>query len=219
MSNGVSRRSWWWLLPALLALAAQTPARERGERGRVLYAGCLECHGPRAEGVEARQGPRLAGLDDAYLRKQWNKFLDLQRGANGAPPPGEIPPEDRTRFMHPVAQRFTATELDALLAFIGSQKPPAAPRHREGNPERGRRAYVTGCLPCHGAGGEGHRKLEAPRLRGQHGWYLFNQLRDFRMGWRGTDPRDAHGRAMRENTDLGDGDLHDLVAYISGLGR
>lgn len=219
MSTGVNWRAWWLLLPVVAALGAQPPGRNRLERGRALYANCSECHGPRAEGVEAQRGPRLAGLDEWYLRRQWNKFLDLERGAEGSPPAGEIPPEDRTRYMHPVARRFSAAELDALLDFIRSQKPPPPPVYREGSPERGRPLYVTSCLPCHGAGGEGNRKFEAPRLRRQHGWYLFNQLRDFRMGWRGTDPRDVHGKAMRENTDLSDSDLHDLVAYISTLGR
>ena len=52
------------------------------ERGKALYAGCVACHGGKAEGVEAVRGPALTGLNDWYLVTQLANFRDGIRGSH-----------------------------------------------------------------------------------------------------------------------------------------
>lgn len=55
---------------------------------------------------------------------------------------------------------------------------------------------LIACTTCHGVGLGGNRALNAPRLAGLPGWYVRNQLRAFRQGWRGRHPDDSYGAAM-----------------------
>lgn len=55
---------------------------------------------------------------------------------------------------------------------------------------------LIACTTCHGMGLRGNRALNAPRLAGLPGWYVRNQLRAFREGWRGRHPDDSYGAAM-----------------------
>lgn len=216
-------------LPAVLALAAALglapESRAAGpkttvdlaQRGARLYADCAKCHGEQAEGIESNQAPRLAGREEWYLRRQLKKFRDLQRGYT-EPKDNHLPAEDRTRFMHPVASGVSKADTDALVTHIRTRQPSPVAQHPVGDAEKGRKLFAN-CLPCHGVSAEGSKRKDAPALRDQHGWYLFSQIRDFRMGWRGTDPRDVHGRLMRENTDIDDDGIHSLAAYITGLSQ
>jgi len=50
------------------------------ERGRTLYATCVECHGENAAGNQERDAPRLTGLNDWYIVAQLTKFKAGDRG-------------------------------------------------------------------------------------------------------------------------------------------
>ena len=52
------------------------------ERGRALFATCIQCHGERAEGRRDMNAPRLAGANDWYLVAQIKKFQAGIRGAD-----------------------------------------------------------------------------------------------------------------------------------------
>lgn len=53
--------------------------------GNNLYQGkCGACHGTRAEGNAALAAPRLAGLDAAYIRRQFGNFKRGVRGAHAS---------------------------------------------------------------------------------------------------------------------------------------
>jgi cytochrome c553 len=52
------------------------------------------------------------------------------------------------------------------------------------------------CTVCHGAEGNGNPVIGAPKIAGLEPWYLTNQLRAFRAGWRGVRPTDAPGQEM-----------------------
>ena len=56
--------------------------------GRELYAPCAACHGPRGEGNEATNSPRLAGQSDWYLVSQLRNFRSGKRGTHSADPDG-----------------------------------------------------------------------------------------------------------------------------------
>lgn len=84
--------------------------------------------------------------------------------------------------------------------------------------DAGEAAYA-GCVACHGARGEGKRALHAPALAGQHAFYTARQLRSYRAGMRGSDPRDTYGVQMRGMAmSLRDDAAIDAVAaWLAGL--
>ena len=73
-------------------------------------------------------------------------------------------------------------------------RPPE--RTLSGDVNKGRSLY-TPCTACHGDQGQGNKTLHAPALAGQHDWYLIMQLKNFKVGIRGADPRDTSGALMR----------------------
>ena len=84
--------------------------------------------------------------------------------------------------------------------------------------ERGE-AFYRVCAACHGEDGAGNPDTQAPRLAGQHPWYLERQLRNFRAGIRGADTADVNGFMMRPmaNGLPDDRAVTDVVAYIGTL--
>lgn len=201
-------------------LSTETSAAEpKAPRGSALYSDCARCHGAKGEGLESEKAPRLAGREDWYIKSQLESFRRRQRGQDESKETGFLPPEPRTQLMHPVADKLSKADTKALLNYIGALQPEPVPSARKGSSERGQKLFAA-CADCHGKSAEGARRHNAPRLTEQHDWYLFNQLRDFRMGWRGAtrkDEKDAHLKLMRSNLDLDDEALQDLAAYIVSL--
>jgi cytochrome c553 len=54
-------------------------------RGEELFSSCVECHGPKGEGVEDQRTPRIAGLADWYTYAQLKHFRDGVRGDSKDP--------------------------------------------------------------------------------------------------------------------------------------
>lgn len=107
-----------------------------------------------------------------------------------------------------------------LLGAAGmwlAQRPPA-PEVDAAAVARGKALYQV-CAVCHGPAGAGNPDTQAPRLAGQHGWYLERQLRNFRAGLRGADPGDTNGNVMRPMAQglPSDAAVGDVVAYIKTL--
>ena len=103
----------WLAALAPPSTAGSAPAGD-ARRGASLYNGnCGACHGASAEGNEALKAPRLAGLDSAYLRRQFEHFLSGQRGSD---------PRDRLgRQMATMATTLTdEAALDDILAHIAT---------------------------------------------------------------------------------------------------
>jgi cytochrome c553 len=76
------------------------------------------------------------------------------------------------------------------------------------------------CIACHGEAGQGNAALGAPALAGQGAAYLERQLRHFKTGIRGADPRDAQGAQMKAMAGtLADADIPRVANYLSGLPR
>ena len=99
-------------LPKTLPAA---PARGNLHNGNNLYHGkCGACHGGGAEGNAALKAPRLAGLDAAYLKRQFANFRDGVRGAD----PQDIP----GRQMAMMAKTLpNERDLEDVIAFIQQQ--------------------------------------------------------------------------------------------------
>lgn len=104
--------------------------------------------------------------------------------------------------------------LLAPLLFL-----PAA-LHAEGDPEVGKQYFVI-CANCHGTKAEGNEEIGAPRLQGQHDWYLVRQLNNFKKGVRGAHEDDTHGHQMRQMVmTLKDNKaIDDVVSYIASLNK
>jgi cytochrome c oxidase subunit 2 len=97
---------------ALPRTTASGPAKADLRNGNNLYHGkCGACHGGKAEGNVSLKAPRLAGLDTAYLQRQFNHFRDGVRGAD---------PLDTTGRQMAMMSKTLATskELDDVIAYI-----------------------------------------------------------------------------------------------------
>lgn len=68
------------------------------------------------------------------------------------------------------------------------------------------------CITCHGDKGDGNPAQKAPRLSGQHDWYVLKQLQDMKAGKTRKNP------VMTPFLNkLSEQDMKDLAAYISKL--
>jgi cytochrome c oxidase subunit 2 len=107
--------------------------------------------------------------------------------------------------------------LAVVVALFGGALSPV-PGEAAGDTAKGNALYAS-CQECHGANGEGSQDNNAPRLAGQHEWYLLHQMDNFRSGVRGEHPEDTFGRQMvapaRELMDKQA--IADVVAYILTL--
>lgn len=89
-----------------------------------------------------------------------------------------------------------------------------------GDPAKGQTLYAV-CGSCHGVNGEGNQSLNAPALAGQEAWYVERQLKNFKTGIRGSDPKDTYGMQMAPMaaTLADDQAIADVAAYIESLGQ
>jgi cytochrome c553 len=77
-------------------------------------AACGACHGGQAQGNAALNAPRLAGLDEVYLRRQYSNFAAGLRGSH---------PDDRYGRQMKMMSTMLRTEQDTddVMGFIVSQ--------------------------------------------------------------------------------------------------
>lgn len=103
---------------ALPPLGPRQKASGDLRNGQARYLGnCGACHGAKAEGNPALAAPRLAGLDAAYLKRQFQAFQKGQRGSDPQDTPG--------RQMRLMASTLPAAkDLDDVIAFIHAQGAP-----------------------------------------------------------------------------------------------
>ncbi len=94
----------------------------------------------------------------------------------------------------------------------------AANANAAGDPAKGKAAYAV-CAACHGANGTGNKALNAPGIAGQEPWYLERQIKNFKGGIRGADPKDTYGMQMRPMalTLANDQAVSDMAAFLSSM--
>jgi cytochrome c oxidase subunit 2 len=109
--------------------------------------------------------------------------------------------------------------IDHVIAYIKTLPDNPAPATVKGDPNNGRRLYVTTCGNCHSPDGRGIQATNAPGLKGMSDWYLVTQLKNFKQGIRGAHPQDMYGGQMALMAAIltDDRAVDDLVAYISTL--
>ena len=206
----------FFLIPFLVTSTIIISAQQTGnpEKGKALYAICVTCHGQQGEGNKDLNSPRLTGQHDWYLIRQLKNFKEGIRGTN---------PKDLFGMqMRPMALTLADDQMILdVVAYINTLKLPDSAVTAEtvpGNPEKGKAAYVI-CTTCHQQNGEGNKALNAPRLSGLQGWYLTQQLKNFKEGIRGSNPKDLFGMQMKPMalTLPDDQAIQDVVAHIKTL--
>ena len=174
---------------------------------------CFTCHGTDGMGSEGIQGPRLAGMESWYLKRQLELFRAGGRGVH--------PMDIEGMEMQPMAAILTDEEIDDIVQWASTwEYVPAEPTITGGDVQRGEQLYQA-CVMCHGDQAQGNQAMNAPALQGQNDWYLVTQLKNFKAGYRGANPLDTFGAPMRAMTSgLADEQaIIDVVSYINTLGR
>ncbi len=193
---------------------ASGPARAQGTaRGETLFKLCSTCHGDNGEGNQLFDAPALAGMGQWYIQAQLEKFRTGVRGAH--------PDDVEGLRMRPMSRTLrTDEDVVEVAAYVASLAPVASPRSLEGDPEKGKILYTT-CAACHGANGEGNQQLFGPALNRSSDWYLLDQLKKYRSGVRGGNPRDTTGIMMRPMALVlpDDQAMQDVVAYMMTLAK
>ena len=106
-------------LVAYVSALAPTTVRPSSKfdlrNGNNLYQGkCGSCHGVKAEGNEALKSPRLAGLDAAYIKRQFGNFKRGVRGTSASDLPG------RQMALMAGATITNDRDLDDVIGYIQS---------------------------------------------------------------------------------------------------
>ncbi|MDZ7644684.1 MAG: cytochrome c oxidase subunit II [Woeseiaceae bacterium] len=127
---------------------AETQAASPGnvQAGKARYTVCASCHGQNAEGMQALNGPKLAGQSEWYMRAEIAAFQDGLRGYH----------DDDTygKQMVPMANTLASeAAVNNVIAYMQSLPDEPAPATIEGNTANGERIY--------------RRLLLLPRQRGR----------------------------------------------------
>jgi cytochrome c oxidase subunit II len=179
--------------------------------GQALYAVCSACHGPRAQGNQTLNAPKLSSQAGWYLARQLWHFKQGIRGADAR--------DIYAKQMIPMAATLADdTAISNVVAYINSLPDEPPPATLVGDPGRGKSLYTT-CAACHGAAGQGVWSTNAPRLAHMSDWYLARQLHNFQQGIRGAHPQDFSGAQMVLMAKIlpDDRAIDDLLAYIHTL--
>lgn len=200
-----------WLAAQTTFAQSQTMAAADPDRGRDLFVTCAACHGQKGEGNIAMNAPRLGGLSGPYIARQLGYYQAGVRGVHVDDLFGQQ--------MRPMAGLLVDwAAIRDVAAYIAQLPHASAAPTIKGNARNGQAHYVT-CSTCHGKKAEGKPGLNAPKLAGQHDWYLKRQLSNFKLGIRGEHPDDRYGFQMRLMSKLLNSEqaIDDLVSYIDTL--
>lgn len=207
-------RTIWATVPVIVLVGASacdttpTPGIDRGE---AVFGTCVPCHGSDGAGDQELGAPAIAGLPQWYISSQLAKYQSGQRGANPFDTVG-LRMKSMSLALDLEGDLESVSEYVASLPMVVSTSTLA-----RGDVDAGQLAYGV-CAACHGPTGDGNELLNAPPLKGQHDWYLVDQLQKYKSGWRGTAAGDTWGATMRPNTlTMDDAAMEDVVAYIQTL--
>lgn len=72
------------------------------------------------------------------------------------------------------------------------------------------------CTVCHGSQLKGNVNIGAPRLSGLSSWYVERQLRNFKLGRRGSHPADqTGGEMMLMVSNLSDEEISEVAQWVT----
>jgi len=181
-------------------------------RGRELFETCAPCHNADGSGNPAVGAPNIAGMKEWYVQGELKKFRIGSRGMHFSDVEG--------MRMRPMALSLGSDEdVQAVARYVESLPPVHHVPSLRGDVSAGETQFRSVCSSCHGDNGQGIDDVKAPRLTGVDDWYLATELRKFKAGVRGNNPKDIEGRLMRPMArGLADEDaVRNVVAYIDTL--
>lgn len=209
------RRIPFWTMPLLIGGLSLSGCRlgttDAATRGKEVFETCVPCHNADGSGNPTVGAPNIAGMKAWYVEKELEKFRGGVRGMQFNDVEG--------MRMRPMALSLTSEEdVKAVAHYVETLPPVSHHSSLPGDPIAGQALYAT-CASCHGDNGAGNPDLGAPRIAGVDDWYLAEELRKFRSGVRGTNPKDREGRLMRPMARaLPDEDaIRNVVAYAETL--
>jgi cytochrome c oxidase subunit 2 len=206
------------LLPSLVLLigglslsGCSLGKTDAATRGQEIFQTCVPCHNADGSGNPEIGAPNIAGMKEWYVERELEKFRAGVRGMQFNDVEG--------MRMRPMALSITTdADVEAVAHYVENMPPIRHASTLPGDPKAGATLYAT-CGACHGDNGAGNQDLGAPRIAGVDDWYLATELRKFRSGVRGTNPKDREGRLMRPMARaLPDEDaIRNVVAYAETL--
>jgi len=210
-----------WL--ASLPTFSQTLIHDTADiaQGKQLYDSCVSCHGIDGQGNDAMNAPKLAGLSRWYLHRQLSYFQQKIRGQNSKDLYGQQMAAMSVLLTSDKAIEDVSAYLNSLIPTKKSQVATTAIKNMPmstGNAIKGKLFYKN-CAYCHGEQAQGNFAMNAPKLAGQHAWYLKRQINAYQQGIRGAHPADLYGKQMVLMSKV----LHDeravddVVSYINSL--
>jgi cytochrome c553 len=170
---------------------------------------CAACHGADGNSVSPAN-PSLAGQGADYITLQ---LMHFKAGVRANP------------TMQAMAAPLSDDDMRALGVYFEQQKPKDLGAKDPKLVKAGERVWrggdtatdVPACAACHSPTGAGIPK-NYPRLAGQYADYVYAQLKAFKSGARGADPKDANGHVMATIAgDMTDEQMKAVADYASGL--
>jgi cytochrome c553 len=212
ISSAMSFRSIAVVFTTSLALLGSSLSAQDLDRGKTLFQNCVACHGPDAHGNQLLNAPALAGLSAVYIEAQVHNFKHSIRGADARDQTGLL-----MRPMSKILQdEQPIKDVSAYIATL-TAKPPVDTLEG-GDATKGQASYML-CLACHGPDAGGNELLKSPSLKYQNDWYMLAQLKKFKEGVRGTNPKDVGGMQMRpmSMTLVDEQAMKDVIAHIRSI--
>jgi cytochrome c553 len=181
------------------------------DRAAARFNQCAPCHGQNGEGNPTQIAPAIAGLPAWYVETQLMNYRAGVRGTHFDDVGGmrmkamavTLPTEDDVKDMaRYVSELPTPKQMAITLAAA---------------PTAGRQSYAV-CAACHGADGAGNPALKAPPIAGHADWYVYRQLKNFKHGARGANPKDINGATMRGIAlGLSDEQMRNVAQFVAEL--
>jgi len=202
-------QTWLASLPTFTQTLTRDPASIT--QGKQHYTGCISCHGIDGQGIEAMNAPQLAGLSRWYLQRQLGYFKQNIRGQNSTDVYGQ-------QMSVMSALLIDDKAVEDVSAYLSSLPSSQNTLINKGDVIKGKRLYKN-CSYCHGDDAQGNYAMNAPKLAGQHAWYLKRQIGSYQQGIRGNHSADLYGKQMILMSKI----LHDeqavddVVSYINSL--
>ena len=166
---------------------------------------CVACHGAQGQGTGSY--PHLAGLGEAYFKRQLDAFASGERV---------------NAIMKPIASGLSEEQRQALAGYFSAlAMQPGGGQAGEAPTGPGRELALHGrwqqdlpaCVQCHGPGGLGIG-TDFPPIAGQPAGYLRNQLKAWRSGDRPAGPQGLMGHIAEQ---LDADDLKAVAEYFASL--
>jgi cytochrome c oxidase subunit 2 len=219
------------LVAGILATTSCTEPAAGHDRAKARFAQCAPCHGQNGEGNPTQIAPAIAGLPSWYVEHQLSNFRAGIRGAHFddlggmrmkpmamALPCPRVDTRDPSKTIADTSCEGRDDVKDMAEYVSSLPTPPRMAATIAASPTAGRQLFAT-CAACHGPDGAGNPTMKAPPIAGAADWYVYTQLKNFKHGVRGANPKDTQGMLMAGIAKgLADDDaLRNVAQFVSEL--